>query len=342
MQTLKTGTLWKDTITRLPASAPLSDMEAVLREDGTVIIEDLLDPDTLEQVNTDLDPVLLGPQLGMQDQVAVLGRTVRFNATLSQSPILAHEVADHPALVGSAEAILGDYTDTLQLAALPASEVTPGEEPQRLHRDDWNWGHARNRDHPWSVFSHHRPDRVHRRKTAPPAWSPAVIGGKTRTRTSISKATWHEGIYEEKSIPHGQYADLEIPAEMRPGSGGDGARHHPARRRRQYHPRCTPARSSAQVLPRVAASNRQQLPPVSTGGCQRAPRARAATHRLSARVQAHRHARAERRPHRAASWGLTKSSLSLWERVGVRAAASVRLPPHLGPLPEAGERKSSF
>ena len=48
--------------------------------------------------------------------------------------------------------------------------------------------------------------------------SPTGMRSSDDARLRISKETWHEGVYEEKSIPIGQYADLEIPAEMRPGS----------------------------------------------------------------------------------------------------------------------------
>ena len=152
----------------------------------------------------------------MQDEL-VVGRTRRVNASLQYSRTVAEKVAAHRVLIESAEAILLSHCDTVQLAATPASEVAPGEQPQLLHRDDWNWGHVQHRSHPLSVFtivalSEFRADFGATR----------VIPGSHRWvdayEASTDRQLWRQGIYEEKSLPKGKYDELAVPALLQPGS----------------------------------------------------------------------------------------------------------------------------
>ena len=150
-QTLVPGTRSKKSLTSLPSSAAAHDVHRALSADGALIIEDLLDEQTVNQINAELDTALSGPQLGMQDD-KVVGQSRRLNATLRHSPTMVKNVVAHPVLIDAAESVLLDHSDTLQLVSV-ASEVVPGEDSQMLHRDDWNWGHVKGRSHPLSIFS---------------------------------------------------------------------------------------------------------------------------------------------------------------------------------------------
>ena len=86
-QTLEPGTGYKTSIASFSCDAAAQDLHRALLEDGTVIIEDLLDESTVRKINTELTPALRGPQLGVQDDM-VVGRTRRLNATLRHSPTM--------------------------------------------------------------------------------------------------------------------------------------------------------------------------------------------------------------------------------------------------------------
>ena len=214
-KTLKPGTFYKKSITSFPRTAAPSDVHRALFEDGTVIVEDLLDEQTVKQINAELDPALVGPQLGFQDN-KVVGQTRRLNATLRYSPTMSEEVVAHPVLIDAAESVLLDHSDTLQVIAV-ASEVTPGEDPQMLHRDDWNWGHVKGRSHPLSIFS-----IIALSEFTATTGATRVIPGShlwdDAYDAATNKSAWKEGIYEEISFPRGLYDDLAVPALLQPGA----------------------------------------------------------------------------------------------------------------------------
>lgn len=113
---------------------------------------------------------------------------------------MTESVVTHPVLIGTAEAALGNYTDTLQLGAIAASELTPGETAQMLHRDDWNWGHIRGRSHPLSRFT-----MIALTEFTVTTGGTRFIPGSHRWEdayaASLDRKTWTKGIYEHQSFP---------------------------------------------------------------------------------------------------------------------------------------------
>ena len=212
---LKPGTSTKQTIERFPNPTPAKKVLDALLADGVVILEDLISQDAVEQINRELDPGLVGPQQGFQDDM-VVGRTRRLNAIMKYSPTIATEVVNHPMLIDAAESVLADYTDTLQLVAV-ASEIVPGEEAQMLHRDDWNWGHIQNRTHPLSIFSIVALSEFTATSGATRAVPGSHLWGDAYA-ASTKKDSWKNGVYEELSFPRGRYDDIALPALIRAGS----------------------------------------------------------------------------------------------------------------------------
>lgn len=213
-QTPNTGLHRGKVIATFSKSAIGSDIHRSLLEDGVVTIEGLLDRGTVDKINAELDPVLGGPQLGTPDD-KVVGRTRRLNSTLRHSPTIVDKVAAHPVLIDAAESALLPYSDTIQLVSV-ASEVTPGEASQMLHRDDWNWGHIKGRSHPLSIFS-----IVALSEFSATSRATRVIPGSHRWddayEAGTNKDTWKSGLYEDMSFPRGLYDHLTIPALLQPG-----------------------------------------------------------------------------------------------------------------------------
>jgi len=212
---LEVGTSVSGEIKRFHVSAEPAKITTALMREGAVIVEQLLDRETVDHINAELDPVLTTDHHGVKDD-QVVGQSRRLNAILRHSPTTVNRVANHPVLIGQAEAVLGDHTDTLQLN-LFASEVTPGEQSQQFHRDDWNWGHVKGRSHPLCVFSIVALSEF------------TVTNGATRFipdsnlwrdayDTADDKSKWRNGVYEHKSLPRGQFEGLAVSATMDAGS----------------------------------------------------------------------------------------------------------------------------
>ena len=143
----------------LPAKTSTRELHAVMERDGVVVLEELIDQATVDQINREIDPVLGGATLGLTDaNIVADGR--RINSSLRHSPTIANEVAANPAVVDLAGSFLLEHCDTLQISATQVAEIGPGEVAQLLHRDDYTWGHIKGRTHPISFVLNHGPHRV--------------------------------------------------------------------------------------------------------------------------------------------------------------------------------------
>ena len=200
----------------VPAHGPIEALNDAMQEDGTLVIDGLLDPNTVEQINRELDPVMTGPTLGMKD-AAIVGSGNRLNSSMRHSPTIANTVAAHPVLVQMAEAVLLEHCDTLQLGVTHVSDILAGEAAQPLHRDDFNWGHIKGRTHPLSITT-----IIALSEFTPATGGTRVIPGSHRWEdaynASTSREKWKDGIYAEMSYPPGLHEELVVQPVMTPGS----------------------------------------------------------------------------------------------------------------------------
>lgn len=103
-----------------------------LRQEGFVILRDVIDPATVAALHGDLryrferTPFCRGDFYGH--------RTKRFGGLLKRSPH-AEAFVMHPAILQIADAVLGPYCDRVQLNLTQALEIHPGEYIQAPHRD---------------------------------------------------------------------------------------------------------------------------------------------------------------------------------------------------------------
>lgn len=134
------------TLSRLPAEAAIQDVVAALDESGVVVVEDLLDPETLARLNAELDPLLeetaperefLNPALAW-----FFGkRTRHLTGVASKSHTFSSRVLCHPVFMGVCDAILGPSCARYQLNLAHVLDRGPGAEAQILHRDELVWVH---------------------------------------------------------------------------------------------------------------------------------------------------------------------------------------------------------
>lgn len=103
---------------------------STLREQGFLIIPELLGAELRGRIRRDLEPWLRGERWGRNEFEGL--RTERVYALLAKSSAVA-KLVEHPLLLGLVDRVL---PRNYLLSALIAINVHPGETAQRAHRDD--------------------------------------------------------------------------------------------------------------------------------------------------------------------------------------------------------------
>lgn len=136
----------KTPLPRLRAAASGGEVAGALRDQGAVIVEDVLAPDLLARFNAELDPILekakpdrsyLSPAIDR-----FYGDRVRqITGVAACSTVFAEEILCHPFYDGVCEAVLGPSCASWQLNVAQVMDRGPGAERQLLHRDEDAWVH---------------------------------------------------------------------------------------------------------------------------------------------------------------------------------------------------------
>ncbi len=129
-------------IVHLAATATVDAICEVIDEHGGVIVDDLLDRATLDQLEIELSPYLDACATGRNECAGF--RTKRVGALLARS-VTSRELAVHPLVNASASRYLAPYCDQHQLHFTQAVSIGQGQGEQPLHRDRGVWGSALNR-----------------------------------------------------------------------------------------------------------------------------------------------------------------------------------------------------
>lgn len=137
---------------RVHLTDPIERIVAILGDDGGVIVEGLLDRDTLARFNAELDPLLerVEPERKFLNPALDFffgARTRHITAVASKSRTFVTDVLLHPILLGISDAILGPSCARYQLNLAHILDRGPGAEQQYIHRDELVWVHVP-RPHP--------------------------------------------------------------------------------------------------------------------------------------------------------------------------------------------------
>ncbi len=116
-------------------SAP-KDIAKVLREDGCVIIANIVAPELMDQVLAELEQNIATTRGGVTD---FLGHaTRRIGALIARSPS-ARSLVTHPTILNTLDLALGDHGSTFQIDLTQLVDIGPGEPGQPIHRDQWSF-----------------------------------------------------------------------------------------------------------------------------------------------------------------------------------------------------------
>jgi len=130
----------------LAADAGAAAVAAALDEAGAVIVTDVLEPDLLQRLNEDVDPLVesadpdrphINPTIAW-----FYGKRVRHvTGVASKSRVFAEEVLPHPFYADVCDAVLGAQCASVQLNVAHVMDRGPGAEAQFPHRDEDVWVH---------------------------------------------------------------------------------------------------------------------------------------------------------------------------------------------------------
>jgi ectoine hydroxylase-related dioxygenase (phytanoyl-CoA dioxygenase family) len=112
------------------------DIAKVLREDGCVIISDLVPDELMDQVTAELEPYIEATRGG---DTEFLGHaTRRTGALIARSPG-ARTLVTNPTILNTLDLALGDHGSTFQVDLTQLVDIGPGEPAQQIHRDQWSF-----------------------------------------------------------------------------------------------------------------------------------------------------------------------------------------------------------
>ena len=113
----------------------------LLRAQGYVILEDLVEPTTIDSVCRELEPWIVATPYCEGDFYG--WNTTRLGAVLMKSPA-SHALVAHPLILAIMDEVLGPHCDWYQLNLSQAVRIHPGERQQVPHRDEEMWPCAKN------------------------------------------------------------------------------------------------------------------------------------------------------------------------------------------------------
>lgn len=128
--------------------APDTDSDVLLEtmhRDGGLVIEGLLDRDTVARIDADLAPAVAARRPGFRDgfdDTFYGTNTVRVQGIAAKSRTFVDSYLLHPTLLELADRVLLPYCGDYWMSQSETIFIGPGNGQQALHRDDLNWNLA--------------------------------------------------------------------------------------------------------------------------------------------------------------------------------------------------------
>jgi hypothetical protein len=117
----------------LSADATAEDVTRLLKRDGAVIIDRLVQPEAMDGILDEMKPWFDATPFGPDDFSG--RRTRRTGGLVARSP-KCREIVMHPLVLGASRKLL-DHSTSFQLHLTQMIAIGPGEPAQPIHRDQW-------------------------------------------------------------------------------------------------------------------------------------------------------------------------------------------------------------
>jgi ectoine hydroxylase-related dioxygenase (phytanoyl-CoA dioxygenase family) len=117
----------------LDASTDVDAVVGVLEEDGCVVVERLVSPETMDDIHDEVASHIEATSAGPDEFSGF--NTRRTGSLIARSPSF-RPIAAHPLVLATLERVLGQHSN-YQLHLTQVIDIGPGEPAQLVHRDQW-------------------------------------------------------------------------------------------------------------------------------------------------------------------------------------------------------------
>lgn len=121
----------------LPADCSAAEIVQQLKQDGALIIKDLLSPQQVDQVVAEVQPYIDKTPTGRDE---FTGRTTRRTGALAARSASCRELILHELILASANEFLRPFTRKIILHLTQTIDIGPDAPAQEIHRDRYAWG----------------------------------------------------------------------------------------------------------------------------------------------------------------------------------------------------------
>ncbi|MED5346844.1 MAG: phytanoyl-CoA dioxygenase family protein [Pseudomonadota bacterium] len=125
------------TLTTLTSEAAVEEVVQLLRQDGALIIKDIISPQVVDQLTAEMQPYINATPTGRDE---FTGHTTRRTGALAARSAACRDLIVNDLVLGSAKEYLKPFTRKIILHLTQTIDIGPGAAAQEIHRDRYAWG----------------------------------------------------------------------------------------------------------------------------------------------------------------------------------------------------------
>ena len=125
------------TLTTLTSEATVEEVVQLLRQDGALIIKDIISPQVVDQLTAEMQPYINATPTGRDE---FTGHTTRRTGALAARSAACRDLIVNDLVLGSAKEYLKPFTRKIILHLTQTIDIGPGAAAQEIHRDRYAWG----------------------------------------------------------------------------------------------------------------------------------------------------------------------------------------------------------
>lgn len=124
-------------LTTLTSEATVEEVVQQLRQDGALIIKDIISPQMVDQLIAEVQPHIDATPTGRDE---FTGHTTRRTGALAARSAACRDLIMHDLVLGCAQEYLQPFTRKIILHLTQTIDIGPGGAAQEIHRDRYAWG----------------------------------------------------------------------------------------------------------------------------------------------------------------------------------------------------------
>ncbi len=125
------------TLTTLTPEATVEEVVQLLRQDGALIIKDIISPQVVDQLTAEMQPYINATPTGRDE---FTGHTTRRTGALAARSAACRDLIVNDLVLDSAKEYLKPFTRKIILHLTQTIDIGPGAAAQEIHRDRYAWG----------------------------------------------------------------------------------------------------------------------------------------------------------------------------------------------------------